>query len=188
MPVERSQGQPRPLVPRPDELPAGVQATEQAEAREERTERGTWTKGARTAQSKGGRALKNRTALSHQAGLDPILTLTAFRPYLAQAKPFAKAEASAIARTVGGGELGPGPASIVVSASLQLAASRYWFDQGAATGDPKAFETASRLADASRSNLLSAREMAAKEAKARPKGRPQWMTDLGVEPGKAGKP
>lgn len=168
MPVQRSQGQVRAQAPRADELPEGVQANEQAEARGERTERGTWTKGARTAQSKGGRALKNRTALSHQAGLDPILTLETFKPYLAQAKPFAKAEIGAIARSLGGGELGPGPSSVVVSASLQLAASRYWFDQGAATGDPKAFETASRLADASRSNLLSAREMAAKEAKSRP--------------------
>jgi hypothetical protein len=73
-----------------------------------------------------------------------------------------------LSATVGGGRIGPGPASVVASAAMQLAASRWLADVGAERGDAKALGDASRLADASRANLLSAHELAAKEAVARP--------------------
>jgi hypothetical protein len=55
----------------------------------------------------------------------------------------------------------------VASAALQLAWSRYFSDQAALTGDPDLALTASRLADASRQNLLAAHELCAREADAR---------------------
>lgn len=76
---------------------------------------------------------------------------------------------SQLAATVGGGRIGPGPASVVSSAAMQLAASRWLADVGAESGDTKLLLEASRLADASRANLLSAHELCAKEAQARPK-------------------
>ena len=51
--------------------------------------------------------------------------------------------------------------------TLQLAASRYLFDQGARTGDPSLLKTASQLANDSRQNLLAAYELAQREAQAR---------------------
>jgi hypothetical protein len=149
------------MVPRPDELPTGVQAPEHAEAGTERTTGGTWVKGASTAQRKGGRALKNRTALSHTRGLSNLLALPAFAPYLSQAKAFAKQHVGTLARAVGGGECDAGAASVVTTAALQLAASRYLFDQAAETGDPDLFLKAAKLGDQSRANLLSARELVA---------------------------
>jgi hypothetical protein len=74
-----------------------------------------------------------------------------------------------LAATVGGGEVGPGPASIVSSAALQLAASRWLADRGAESGAAGLLLSASRLADASRQNLLAAHELAAREAQARPR-------------------
>jgi hypothetical protein len=61
---------------------------------------------------------------------------------------------------------------MVASAALQLAWSRYLSDQAAATGDTELALAASRLADASRNNLLSAHELAAREAVARRASQP----------------
>ena len=69
----------------------------------------------------------------------------------------------------GGGEVGPGPASVVSTAALQMAASRWLADEGARTGSAKMLLDASRLADSSRQNLLAAHELAAREAAARPR-------------------
>jgi hypothetical protein len=81
-----------------------------------------------------------------------------------------------LAATVGGGSIGPGPASIVSTAAIQLGASRYLSDLGARLGDAKLLLDGSRLADASRQNLLAAHELVAKEAKSRPKStKPAWM-------------
>jgi len=101
-----------PMAPRSNELRAGVQAAEQAPAGDERRPGGTWAKGASTDQRKGGKALKNRTALSHRTGLAGLVALPAFKPYLAQGRAFAKAHVATLARSVGGGECGAGPASV----------------------------------------------------------------------------
>lgn len=76
---------------------------------------------------------------------------------------------ASLARSVGGGQCGAGPASVVTTAALQLAASRYCFDQASTTGDPDLFLKASKLGDASRNNLLSASDLCAAEASSRPK-------------------
>jgi hypothetical protein len=142
-----------------------VQAPEQAEAGAERTPSGRFQKGASTTQRKGGKALKNRTALSHTRGLSGVLALPAFKPYLGQAKAFARQHVATLARTVGGGECDAGAASVVTTAALQLAASRFLFDQAAECGDPKLFLAAAKLGDQSRANLLSARELVALQGK-----------------------
>jgi hypothetical protein len=67
-----------------------------------------------------------------------------------------------------GGGVGSGPSSMVASAALQLAASRFLFDQAGATGDAATFKLASQLANDSRQNLLASYELATREAAARP--------------------
>jgi hypothetical protein len=84
-----------------------------------------------------------------------------FEPYASAARGFRREHLAELARTVGGGFCGPGPASVVASASLQLAASRFAFE---ILGD---MALGSRLADASRQNLLAAWELCAAEATAR---------------------
>jgi hypothetical protein len=87
-----------------------------------------------------------------------------------------------LAATVGGGRVGPGPASIVASASIQLGASRYLADLGAQMGSAKLLREAANLANDSRQNLLAAHELAAKEAKARPKRPDSWLQPVGTLP------
>jgi hypothetical protein len=167
--TQSSQGRRYPQAPRSDELATGVQAPERESSAGERDAAGKLLKGARTLPSQGGKALRNRTLLSHKAGLSGILALPAFKPYLAQAKAFAKQHVDSLARSVGGGQCSAGPASIVTTAALQLAASRYCFDQASTSGDADLFLKASKLGDASRNNLLSASDLCASEASARPK-------------------
>jgi hypothetical protein len=84
----------------------------------------------------------------------------ALAPFLDDAEQFAKYETARLAKTVGGGVCEGAPASFVQSAALQLAGSRAAF----AAGD---MALGSRLADASRQNLLAAFELCAREAVAR---------------------
>jgi hypothetical protein len=68
---------------------------------------------------------------------------------------------TSLARDVGGGVCGTAPSSIIASAALQLAASRFAFE---VLGD---MVLGSRLANDSRQNLLAAHELVAREAQAR---------------------
>jgi hypothetical protein len=154
-------------APRVDELPEGVQAPEQVASTSERTTGGTWAKGARTDQSKGGRARSGATRLARRMGLTDLDADPAFAPYKRAASDFRRAQVMSLARTVGGGHCGPAPASIIASAAWQLAASRFLFDTAA--GDVAKLTAASRLANDSRQNLLAAFELAAREAQARPR-------------------
>jgi hypothetical protein len=152
-----------------DELPRGVQGPPQASARGERRPNGTFAKGARTAQSAGGRATKGKTKLAAKLGLARLPEDAAFASYKASAATFRRVQCADLARTVGGGVCGPGPSSIVASASLALAWSRYFSDLAAASGDPELALKAVRLGDASRQALLTATELCAREAEARRK-------------------
>jgi hypothetical protein len=161
-------GQPRVEVLPADELPPGVHALAQAESTSERTPDGRWTKGTRTAQSAGGKSRAGATRLARRLGLVTLPDDAAFAPYKRSASDFRRTHCTTLARTVGGGVCGPGPSSIVATAAWQLAASRFFFDLGAKSGDPKLLLEASRLGDASRQNLLAAHELCAREAQARP--------------------
>lgn len=166
MPVSPSHGRPYPSPPRADELPAGAPASARADSPGERGEAGRFAPGNGFARA-GGKATAGKTRLSARLGLSTLPEGAAFRPYKAAATSFRRAQCAALAATAGGGMCGPGPSSMVASAALQLAWSRYLSDQAAASGNADLALAASRLADASRNNLLSAHELAAREATAR---------------------
>lgn len=90
-------------------------------------------------------------------------------PYLADAEAFALSEIARLASEVGGGMCGPMPSSMVQSAALELAGSRAAFAEGDTL-------KGSKLASASRQNLLGAFELCARQAKAKPKAQPPWMS------------
>jgi hypothetical protein len=169
MPVQRSQGRSRPLVPRVDELPDGVPAP--ARPVPLRDEAGRLLPGAGTTElaRAGGLAAAEARQLGQLLGLWTPPEGHSYAPYARLAREWRDDHMTQLAATVGGGHIGPGPASVVSSAAMQMAASRWLYDFGAERGDAKALIDASRLADSSRANLLSAHELAAKEAQARPK-------------------
>jgi hypothetical protein len=147
-----------------DELPAGVQAPAVVEAGGERRPDGTFAEGSRTAQQAGGRARREQTKLASRVGFIP--PSAEWAPYRKMAAAFRREHCRHLARTVGGGVCSSGPSSIVASAALMLAGSRFLFDS--ANGDGTKLATAARLADQSRTALLTAHELCAREAAARP--------------------
>lgn len=156
---------PRVEVLPADELPLGVQAPALVERGGERRPNGTFAPGASTSQSRGGKARKAATTLAVRLGLGELAEGDPFRPYKAAAVTFRRVHCASVAATVGGGVCGTGPSSMIASAALALAASRYLYDTAA--GDPAKLATAARLAESSRQHLLAAFELAAKEAQAR---------------------
>jgi len=171
-------GSPRIEVLPADELPVGVPSDAPLEQPTDRGTQGRFQPG-NTLAAKGGRSKAGKVQLASRLGLRNTPT-SVFATYRASAVSFRRAQCAELARTVGGGFCGPGPSSFVASAALQLAWSRYFSDQAAETGDPQAAMTSSRLADASRQNLLAAHELCAKEAQSRPKAPvdplARWMT------------
>jgi hypothetical protein len=114
----------------------------------------------------GGRAKAERVRLLSSIGLSKLVEAAPLKPYWSAAEEFTAHHSKELA-ALAGGSLGSGPSSMVVSASLQLAASRYLFDLGAQTGDPALLKLASALSNDSRQNLLAAWELATREAKSR---------------------
>jgi hypothetical protein len=155
-------GSPRIEVLPPDELPAGVPDDARAESPADRGTLGRFAPGNSLA-VQGGRARSGHAKLARRLRLGETFADPRFETYAAAARGFRRAHVTALARSVGGGHCGPAPASIIASASLQLAASRFAFE---VLGDMK---LGSQLADASRQNLLAAHELCAREAAARPK-------------------
>lgn len=86
--------------------------------------------------------------------------------YAKHAEQFRKHHCKELAK-MAGGKCGAGPSSIIATAALQLAVSRWMFEEGAKTCDPNLLKQASNIADSSRQNLLAAYELAVKEAHAR---------------------
>ena len=174
MPVERSHGRPYPQASRADELPVGVPDVARAESPGDRGEGGRFAAG-NTLAVVGGRSKAGKGRLASRLGLGKLPEGNDFAPYKASASTFRRAQCGELARHVGGGICGPGPSSLVASAALQLAWSRYLSDQAALTGDADAALKASKLADASRNSLLAAHELCAREAAARPR---VWVDPL----------
>lgn len=156
-------GVPRIEVLPVDELPDGLPGDARAESPNDRKPNGFFAPGNSLAAA-GGRARAGRARLASQLGLTSAEADPAFAPYRRSAEGFRRAQVARLASSVGAGECGPGPASIVASAALQLSASRFYFDRGE-------HELGSKLADASRQNLLASWEMCAKEAQIRGKHR-----------------
>lgn len=181
-------GSPRIEVMPADELPQGLPQAPAGppvpELPGERDERGRFLPGARTQQSRGARAANAKAEqLALLTGLGLLGTEpAALKPFLDAAGEFSRAEVVRLAQVVGGGHCGNAPASMVDSAALQLAASRAAYAQGD-------LALGSRLANDSRQNLLAAHELAAREAKARPRAPDSypWLTPAAPAP-KPAKP
>jgi len=176
-------GAPRIEVRPADELPAGLPAGARPASPGDRGDGGRFAPGNALARV-GGQARAGTTRLARRLGLRELPAGAAFAPYKASAVGFRRAQCAALASSVGGGYCGPAPSSVVASAALQLAWSRYLSDCAAEEGDAEMALAASRLADASRQNLLAAHELCAREAKARPQAifDPLPLADDGLEP------
>jgi len=72
--------------------------------------------------------------------------------YAKHAEQFRKHHCKELAQ-MAGGKCGAGPSSIIATAALQLAVSRWMFEEGAKTCDPNLLKQASNIADSSRQNL-----------------------------------
>ncbi|HEY4013767.1 MAG TPA: hypothetical protein VGM06_10535 [Polyangiaceae bacterium] len=151
-----------------DELPAGLPEDARSESPRDRGHAGRFAEGNALAR-KGGRAKRGKSRLTARLGLTSLPEGDAFAPYRRAAATFRRVQCSELARTVGGGVCGPGPSSVVASAALALAWSRYLSDQAATTGDPELAMRSARLGETSRQHLLAAHELCAREASARPR-------------------
>jgi hypothetical protein len=147
----------------------GVQEPVQAEASQERRVDGTLAPGARTTPSKGGKAKKHRHTLSHDSAIKEALAAPEFRSFLGRGNAFRKGIIRHLARDVGGGVADPLTCAIAAIAADQVAASRFFFARAAQGVDRKDFETASRLGDSARQNLIAARDICELGARSRPR-------------------
>lgn len=174
MTLRRKEGRLVPQVVPIADQPAGLPAPPRPPV--DRDEAGRFRPGAGTQAMarKGAQARSEAQQLAKLLSLRDVDENHPYAPYARLAREFRDDHLTQLAATVGGGTVGPGPASIVSSAALQLAASRYLSDLGAQTGDVEMLLSASRLADASRANVVSASDLCAREARsARPKP-PAW--------------
>ena len=124
---------------------------------------------ARALGQKGGLTKARRVRLVDSLGLKKIAGDATFKPYRDAAEEFVSHHLGELAKSAGG-SVGPGPSTMVASAGLQLAASRWAFDRGAEENDAALIKLGSSLANDSRQNLLAAYELAVREAQARPRG------------------
>lgn len=153
-----------------DELPRGVSDPEASRSEDpaDRGPGGLFARGNALA-SRAGKANKGKSRIAGRLGLKHTDVDPGFAPYKKAAAGFRKAQCSRLAKHFGGGECGPAPSSIVASAALSLAWSRYLYDLAAETGDVELATRAARFADVSAQRLLTAQEICAREAEARPK-------------------
>ena len=135
---------------------------------------------------RGGRKSQLYTRILRSLGLVELASDHAFFAYEVAGQEFADSYIASLARMFDG-TCGEGPASIVKTAGLQLAVSRYFYDQGKRTGDVGLLGKASQLGNDSRVSAGSAYELQSREAEARTKagpngtGLPPWMQLVEVD-------
>lgn len=158
-------GEPRIEVLPPDELPDPVAAEADPVARRQN---GTLADSAAAKRlgARGGAAKAAKARLVSALGLSELASDADFRPYRDAGDAWVREHLMSLAKQAGGETVGPGPSSIVATAGVQLAASRFFSDKAMATGDVALFQTASALGNAHRQNVLAAYELAVREAKA----------------------
>jgi hypothetical protein len=115
---------------------------------------------------RGGLARAGRARLVASLGLAEISDESTFKPYRLAADDYGREQLASLAAQ-SRGEVGPGPSTMVASAALQLAPSRWAFDQAAKLSDAALMKLGSSLANDSRQNLLAAFELAVRESKVR---------------------
>jgi hypothetical protein len=115
-----------------------------------------------------GRPVKKGGATKIKLARSLVLTAPKadWAPYIQMAEQFRLHQCRSLAQQCGG-FCGAAPSTMVASAAMQLAASRYMFDKGAKTGDMQLIKQASTIMNDSRQNLLAAYELAIREAEAR---------------------
>jgi hypothetical protein len=164
-------GVPRIEVLPADELPAPIPAPPRGdEPRKPVAER---REGGLFARGEGTRALSlraneirwSRLRLIDKLGLGTIAADPTFAPFIHGAEEFVDAHLAELA-VLAGGTVGTGPSTMVASAALQLAASRWAYTRAAALPDPDMVKLGSTLSNDSRQNLHAAYEYAVKVGKA----------------------
>lgn len=113
-------------------------------------------------------ARRRNLRLVDSLGLAKFADDNAFTLYRIAADAFVEHHLTELAK-VAGGVVGSGPSTMVSSAALQLAASRFCFDKFAETAEVSWMKLASSLANDSRQNLLAAYSHAVLEAEGREK-------------------
>ncbi|HEY5243654.1 MAG TPA: hypothetical protein VIJ22_19370 [Polyangiaceae bacterium] len=156
--VAHAKDLPKP-VPAPEAVPTGP-----VERRQDGTLAGS--QAGKALGRLGGKAKARKARLIDSLGLSSVVTETTFGPYRAAAEEFVEHHLGELAK-LAGGHVGSGPSTMVSSAALQLAASRWAFDRGAETSDAALFKLGSQFANDSRQNLLASYELATREAKIR---------------------
>lgn len=115
---------------------------------------------------RGGLAKAQSVRLVTSLGLTKLAEDSAFGPYRRGAEEFTAHHAQSLASQAGG-LVGPAPHTMIASAALQLAGSRFCFDRFADTAEATWLKLGSSLANDSRQNLLAAYELAVREAQVR---------------------
>lgn len=118
--------------------------------------------------AKGNKAAKGRKPALASIGVPLSSADPAYARALRHAARYRRRRCSELARSFGG-YLSAGASSLVASASLALAASRYLYEVAATTGDADTLKRASALANDARQGELAALELASRESAARPK-------------------
>lgn len=178
-------GVPRVEVLPADELPAGVPAPARPAPARDASGRFVSSAGTKALARRGGIARAEALQLERLLGLWKPPDDHRWAPYARLAREWRNDHVAELGLRVGGGKVGVGAASIVSSAALQLAASRWLTDRGAEAGDAKMLLEGARLANASRQNVLAAYELTAREAEAERQGgrsqaRPWFVEEEGA--------
>jgi hypothetical protein len=143
-----SKGEPRPFGPLPKGSPEAAALSRYGAAKR-------WEKAKAEAQ--------RVTALDAMGlRLPPSAAMT---PFLNEADQLYEHERARIAAECGGGQCGPGPATMLASGCLAYAASRYLYS----TCDPSQLALAAKLATESRQHFLAAHTLASLQAESRAK-------------------
>jgi len=151
-----------------DELPEGIPAPTSPPI--VRRADGTVLPGAAARQlgARGGVAAAEARQLARLLGLAQLPDEHPFAAYARLARDWRDQHVADLAASVGGGRCSAGVSSVISSAALAMAASRWAYDRGAELGDVSLMAQGARLADQSRAALLTAHELSGREARARP--------------------
>lgn len=119
--------------------------------------------------AKGGKSRSDYIRLLASLGLKKLAFDPDFKKYHSAGEDFAQAHLSRLAK-LADGNVGPGPASIITNAAIQLAASRYFYDKGG-VGNPEEggvdnamLMRASKLANDANKSVLMAYQAIKEEA------------------------
>lgn len=148
-------------------LPNPIPAPPEISIEETRDQKGRFTSSEATAAANSIKGAKKQKG-SKLARIMPLWRANdpKMKKYISAASAFRRYYSRELA-SMAGGKCGAACMSMVSTAALQLAYSRYYFELGSAEGKADLVSMASKLGNESRQNLLSAYELATREAKVR---------------------